>query len=111
MLSLSLTLFLPSSPLLSPSSRHACSQLALSGSSEESLSALLISVRREVMAALEELRAITTHDDNLERQYKEGLLHNILSTSECPAPSHVTPPPPTNPPFFCFSLVYNDLIL
>ena len=28
----------------------------------------------EVMAALEELRVITTHDDNLEKQYKESEL-------------------------------------
>ena len=28
--------------------------------------------RGEMMSALDELRAITTYDDNLERQYKEG---------------------------------------
>lgn len=28
--------------------------------------------RGQVLSALDELRTITTHDDNLERQYKEG---------------------------------------
>lgn len=28
--------------------------------------------RGQVISTLEELRTITTHDDNLERQYKEG---------------------------------------
>ena len=29
--------------------------------------------RHEVMGALEELKTITTHDDNLEKQYKESM--------------------------------------
>ena len=28
--------------------------------------------RGQVLSTLDELRTITTHDDNLERQYKEG---------------------------------------
>ncbi len=45
-------------------------QLGLSGS--DSLGVLLKNVRAEVRAALEELTIITTHDDNLEKQYKES---------------------------------------
>ena len=45
-------------------------QLGLSGSN--SLGILLKNVRVEVRAALEELTVITTHDDNLEKQYKES---------------------------------------
>ena len=33
---------------------------------------MLDTYRGQVMSALDELRTITTHDDNLERQYKEG---------------------------------------
>ena len=50
-------------------------QLRLAGGSDEApTGALLRAVKMEVMAALEELRIITTHDDNLEKQYKESEL-------------------------------------
>ena len=48
-------------------------QLGLSGEDEVSLQKLLKKLQVEIMASLEELTVITTHDDNLERQYKEGL--------------------------------------
>ena len=47
-------------------------QLGLSGEDEVSLQKLLKKLQVEIMASLEELTVITTHDDNLERQYKEG---------------------------------------
>ena len=34
---------------------------------------MLLLNRHEVMGALEELKTITTHDDNLEKQYKESM--------------------------------------
>lgn len=37
-----------------------------------SLQRLLKGLQAEVKASLEELTAITTYDENLERQYKEG---------------------------------------
>ena len=52
-------------------------QLRLAGTKdadETPTGALLRAVKMEVMAALEELRVITTHDDNLERQYRESKL-------------------------------------
>ena len=47
-------------------------QLGLSGEDEVSLQRLLKGLQTEVIAALEELTVITTYDDNLECQYKEG---------------------------------------
>ena len=60
------------------SSFHAALfQLRLAnGSDEVPTGALLRTVRMEVLAALEELRIITTHDDNLEKQYKESKFFN-----------------------------------
>ena len=39
---------------------------------ERSLHSLLKCFHRELTVALQELTAITTYDDNLEKQYKEG---------------------------------------
>ena len=48
-------------------------QLNLAGATDEvPTGALIRTVKMEVMAALEELRVITTHDDNLEKQYRES---------------------------------------
>lgn len=43
-----------------------------------SLQKLLKMMQTEVKTALEELTCITTHDDNLERQYKEGGLAAVM---------------------------------
>ena len=52
-------------------------QLCLAGVTDEApTGALLRTVKMEIMAALEELRVITTHDDNLERQYRESKLRD-----------------------------------
>lgn len=56
-------------------------QLCLAGVTDEApTGALIRTVKMEVMAALEELRVITTHDDNLERQYRESKLR-VIQTS------------------------------
>ena len=48
-------------------------QLNLAGATDEvPTGALIRTVKMEVMAALEELRVITTYDDNLEKQYRES---------------------------------------
>lgn len=55
--------------------------LGLSQSDRKSLPVLLKNVRHEVIGALEELKTITTHDDNLEKQYKETVEQNLKLAS------------------------------
>lgn len=55
-----------------------CFQLGLSKQDEASLQTLLKTIQVQVMASLEELTAITTYDDNLEHQYKEGKAENHI---------------------------------
>ncbi|KAL5489569.1 hypothetical protein EMCRGX_G018678 [Ephydatia muelleri] len=51
--------------------------LGLASANEKSLSSQLHTVRSKVASALQELQTITTHDDNLEQQYKETVAENI----------------------------------
>ena len=38
----------------------------------------MLTCRGQVLSTIDELRTITTHDDNLERQYKEGEVTPII---------------------------------
>lgn len=42
------------------------------GTDEVSTDDLVRALKLDMLGALEELRVITTHDDNLERQYRES---------------------------------------
>ncbi|CAI8042107.1 CAP-Gly domain-containing linker protein 2 [Geodia barretti] len=55
--------------------------LGLSGADEKSLGRLLKTVRGQVVSTIDELRTITTHDNNLERQYKEVVSENVQLNS------------------------------
>lgn len=51
--------------------------MGLAGTDERSLSLLLRNFHSDLVRSLAEARTITTHDDNLEKQYKETVCENI----------------------------------